>query len=560
MSRYCALQRSALSPRQMFVALAIALSAVSSAPGETIKIGAIFPSAAERGTTLEVELIGSIPRWPLRAWCSRADITFEATKSKGRFRVTVDAKAPVGPAWVRFYDDRGASPLKMLLVAPGPRIREKEPNNSLEQAQTLTVPVNVDGRLHRSGEVDTFRVDVPAGQTVVARVVSDRWFDSPSDIVMQYVDSEGNVLAQNDDDRRLDPTLVYRVPNEGRLFLRLFAFPKKPNSSVAFFGSSSSVYQLSVSTSAFIDHTLPMALQAGTKNEVRVVGWNLAPKEQPIAVTASPRSGVSLGDRWHWLSRPEALGVAAIPIVSCDVRTMRTGSNDPLRIDLPIAVSGVFEAAGERHRLSVKLKKGESIRLAVEAERHAMRLDPVIHIVDSSNKILGLLDDSNRQPDIDATWRAPVDGEFRFELSDRFGHAGMRYAYVWRIERVVPAFRLRVDRDVIEVGSGKSTTIDVDVDRIAGFDREIEIVVRGLPESVQCAAATSAPKGASSKKVELEFKAAKVSGAAGSPPNGIVEVVGIAAGDSNGSEEVRAIAGNVPAYAPRSQLWLQVLR
>lgn len=75
-------------------------------------------------------------------------------------------------------------------------IDEKEPNNTPDAAQEITVPIVINGRIDRVGDVDFFKFTGLG--TVVAEVYARRLY-SPLDSVVRLTDSEGKVLAYNDD-------------------------------------------------------------------------------------------------------------------------------------------------------------------------------------------------------------------------------------------------------------------------------------------------------------------------------------------------------------------------
>ena len=75
------------------------------------------------------------------------------------------------------------SPLDTL-----PECLEQKPNDSPQQAQRITLPVIVNGRIDRPGDRDVFRFEGRAGQEIVAEVYARR-LDSPLDSVLQLTDS-----------------------------------------------------------------------------------------------------------------------------------------------------------------------------------------------------------------------------------------------------------------------------------------------------------------------------------------------------------------------------------
>jgi len=79
-----------------------------------------------------------------------------------------------------------------------PEMLEKEPNNAHPKAQPAKLPVVVNGRISKPGDVDVFRFEGKAGQQIVAEVAARR-LNSPLDSLVRLTDRTGETLAWNDD-------------------------------------------------------------------------------------------------------------------------------------------------------------------------------------------------------------------------------------------------------------------------------------------------------------------------------------------------------------------------
>jgi hypothetical protein len=79
-----------------------------------------------------------------------------------------------------------------------PECLEKEPNNTVATAQKVTLPIVVNGRVGKRGEVDVFRFEGRAGQVIVAEVWARR-LGSPLDSYLKLTDDAGKLVAFNDD-------------------------------------------------------------------------------------------------------------------------------------------------------------------------------------------------------------------------------------------------------------------------------------------------------------------------------------------------------------------------
>ena len=79
-----------------------------------------------------------------------------------------------------------------------PERTEKEPNNDPAAAQKVDLPVIVNGRIDRPGDLDVFRFSGRAGARIVAEITARR-LDSPLDSLLELTGPDGTLLAFNDD-------------------------------------------------------------------------------------------------------------------------------------------------------------------------------------------------------------------------------------------------------------------------------------------------------------------------------------------------------------------------
>jgi hypothetical protein len=99
----------------------------------------------------------------------------------------------------------------------------------MDRANRVEVPVTVNGRIQRSGDVDWFALPAKEGQRLVMEVFARR-LDSPMDSILTLHNSKGQPLAENDDTvdpseslvtHHADSRLVYTFPTAGPYLLRI---------------------------------------------------------------------------------------------------------------------------------------------------------------------------------------------------------------------------------------------------------------------------------------------------------------------------------------------------
>jgi hypothetical protein len=177
--------------------------------GELPFVTAIFPLGGRAGKRIAVELKG---------WNLPAGKLTEDTKGK-----------PAGVYPISARSGQLVSNHVPFAVDALPEVLEKEPNNRQENAQRVTLPVIVNGRIDQPGDWDVFRFNGRAGEEMVAEV-SARRLDSPLDSLLRLTDSAGRELAVNDDaedkgaallTHQADSRLNFKLPANGVYYLHL---------------------------------------------------------------------------------------------------------------------------------------------------------------------------------------------------------------------------------------------------------------------------------------------------------------------------------------------------
>jgi hypothetical protein len=105
-----------------------------------------------------------------------------------------------GPHIRRAVLNEKGTPSNSILYAVDdmPECTEVESNDTLADAQPVRLPVIINGRIDKDGDEDTYRVELSAGQDIVAEVYGRR-LDSPIDSLLRLMDEKGKTLALNDD-------------------------------------------------------------------------------------------------------------------------------------------------------------------------------------------------------------------------------------------------------------------------------------------------------------------------------------------------------------------------
>jgi hypothetical protein len=177
--------------------------------GELPFITQVFPLGGQVGTSV----LASVSGWNLPTQV----VPFDTQGGGDLIRQTYLSK----DAW--------RSNRVLYAVDALPECDEVEPNDTVRDAQAISAPQIINGRIGQPGDVDTFRVDGHAGDEIVAEVLARRLL-SPLDSVLRLTDASGKVIAWNDDlddkgagllTHQADSYLRTQLPKNGSYFLRV---------------------------------------------------------------------------------------------------------------------------------------------------------------------------------------------------------------------------------------------------------------------------------------------------------------------------------------------------
>jgi hypothetical protein len=453
---------------ERLLALAISALATGIAPSAPPTVTSLFPAGCQRGTTVDVVASGTFERWPVKCWASDPAIKVESGKEKGTLRITVPSDATPGTHWIRLFDDTGASSLRPFVVGLVPDIREAEPNDEPAKAQTLALPAIVNGKLAKTGDVDVFAISLKKGQTLVAVLTAHSTLRSPIDGILQLLDSHGTLLAQNHDTVGLDPRLVFPVPADGTYYVRLFAFPAQPDSSIRFFGSELSVYRLTLTSGPYLESAFPFAVEAGKNTTLVLSGWNLPTNRLSLSATSE---------------RIELPGSANALAMKREPHPCVTADANPPALATPVTVCGRVSPEPVS-RFVLAGKKGQRLDIHLETTTLGSTLTPVLRIVDASNKQVLQAEPAQLHGDLVTAFVPPVDGNYTVEVRDLYRRSGPSQMYRCRIIPAVPDVKPTVASDRFTVTVGKPLDVTVLLARTNGFNDEMVLEAAGLPDGV----------------------------------------------------------------------------
>jgi len=344
-------------------------------------------------------------------------------------------------------------------------------------------PMVVNGRIAKKGEVDYYRFDAQAGETLCFEAFSGFSAFDPSVAILEQSGSwfdpnRLNRVAFNDEplyfpDFSTDAKLVHRFEHAGSYLVSVAAFEGQ--------GGSNDVYQLRIS----VGSGTPPSLRALPKP-----GW----QEHTFTRRLSP----------DWLKQLRERG--ALSPSSEDLETFHA-VEDAVKpapaMKVPGIVEGVISRAGETQRIAFHLKDAQDLVLELETPDATVPLfNPVVRLLDATGRevVTNVYSQLNNcggfmmktiQPKAVVSLRA---GEYSLEIHDATSDiAGTNFAYRVLIRPQIPHLgKVEVEQERINLAPGGAKQISVTMEREENYSGLVALTVEGLPPGVLAVAGSEA--------------------------------------------------------------------
>ncbi len=208
----------------------------------------VFPAGVQRRQTVKLHLLG----WNLESTGATLDQPFDASSVSAE----VDQQ---------FIEVPGVENRVPIAIGDLPEQTEIEPNNTAEQAQLISPPCAINGRLSPAGDEDRFRFSAQKGEKFEFRIQSAS-LGFPLEATLRITDVAGQPLVHQEDRGGSEPKLGWAAPTNGAYVVavgdlfrhggddfvyRLLIAPPKPD------------FQVAVAESAF-------RLEPGKTNELKL--------------------------------------------------------------------------------------------------------------------------------------------------------------------------------------------------------------------------------------------------------------------------------------------------
>jgi len=505
-----------------FVLLAPVLRADANLPDLGPIVISVFPLGARQAETLSVRISGRNLEETDSITFARADIQAEVLSSdffSVKTRISVGPNVPVGLHDYRLRTPRGTH-VGVFHVGSLPRQSEREPNNDLNQAQPITLPVMIDGVVE-ADDYDVFRFHAESGQTLLFDVMATR-AGSRLDSTITILDERGAELDFIDDYYiHKDPSLSFAVKKTGDYFVRVAA-ATEPIATLLD-GTRYSSYRLVAGAVPHLLHVLPAGVRRGVASEFRITGLNLQ-QVQRIALGESLAEGKVVGSSADSLTvhmtvpasvapgryplHAFAGGLEAplqIPIVVSDLEEKLSiparSRENPQSITVPLALSGRFDRKKAADFFAFDARAGERVVFDVDSMKLGFLDDPLVVLYTSDGRLLASDDDRLQQngdepPNLDPylVYTFEKAGRYIAMIRDCAERGSPNYVYRLAIYPARPDFDLKSLTPELTLFRNKTVSLPVRVRRFGGWSAPIEVWAENLPPGVTSEKMTAEPK------------------------------------------------------------------
>jgi len=460
-------------------------------------IKSVFPSAAQKGSTISVEFRGTNLDGVYALWVDTPGVEGEVKPVAEQSRpVDADTK-PTRPAElivvqlrvntaarqgihrVRLVSPSGLSNAVSFFVADQPvEVEVREPHHSPRNAQSAQVPSLINGRLDKSGQLDCYSLMASEGDELKLEVIqaqeikprlsllgpSSSWFDA------ERLERQLSLEERQSDLAPTDARGTFRVQRFGRYIVQVSSL----------FGQAS------------VDASYLLAVYRGDKGPMRV-----SPPTHEWQERSFTRE---IGKNWLEAVQARSFKIREQGAVS---HVVVDESKTESWFSLPAILEGTIDTPADVDRYCFKVRAGDEIAIEIETPiKQLPTFNPFVEILDSENhevvsnlhrKVSLFNNNAERQiyiadvmPKIVHRFDKP--GEFTLQVQDitaNYGDPTYRYRILVRpqVPHVGEISLGGVDSLNLERGRARRVTLTTSYEE--GFSGSASFVFTGLPEGVQ---------------------------------------------------------------------------
>ncbi len=392
-------------------------------------------------------------------------------------KLTVASETALGSQEIRVISPDGVSNPLTVRITDTPEILESGGKHSLTNAQEISLPVGINGKVGEADQTDFFKLKAKKGEHFILDVQANR-LGSALDSSLAILDSTGKEVVRNEDANGFDSFIQFQVPADGEFFVTLRDFQHR--------GGDPYNYHLTIGAIPYLESFFPFGGQRGKPVDLALSGVNLDGAEQmKLSIDANAPSGPQ-EIRAHTakgISNARQFEVSLSPDFF-EMEPNDTATN-ATSISLPGNANGQIAKENDVDVFKFKVEKGQRFIFEIFARRFGARLDPLLTLTDAKGNVLQQNDDAmGADARIDQTFSEA--GEYFISVRDLLRRGGDNFGY--RLSATPPPrpdFSAKILTDTVRLNRGGRTIARVEVTR-SGVDSGIEIVAEDLPDGVTC--------------------------------------------------------------------------
>jgi hypothetical protein len=421
---------------------------------------------------------------------------------------TIDANARIGTHLWWLACARGGTAARAFVVGDLPEHLEFESNSLPQLAESVAIPVTLNGRICGERDLDFYSFRAEQGQVLIVDVCAAR-LGSPLEPVLEFFSESGQRLAAREERVGSDPVFAIPIRESGwmRMSVGNLGLPGGPNF----------VYRITVSTQPYARLAYPNCGRPGSNLDLE---WLL------LAGTDAPTWSRRLlqfpAEPVRFLHRGD--GLVDLPFEAIDLPGLleaepNSGLGQAQPVESPAILHGRLENRADEDWFAFQADAGQSLTVRCQSAGVGLPTLPVISLHDMAGGELArasAVDDGERLPAIE-NWTPASAGRYYLRVRDvQQGVAGgPEYAYRILVERSRPDFRLLLKAGAANHLPGGRTEIELQLKRLGGFSGAVRISGDPLPQGVR-AEPMEIPANATSAKWVL------VSDADSTPPTDVL--------------------------------------
>jgi len=217
---------------------------------------------------------------------------------------------------------------------------------------------------------------------------------------------------------------------------------------------------------------------------LRLFGWNMG--SSPEADFEFDGTGLPADTRQVELATTEFENALPLPVGDGPEmmdREANDSTNETTHLDVPSAVTGCIDKAGDEDRFTFAAKKDEKFLLEVQSASFGFPVDARLKVEDAKGKELAKKDDRvNADPALE--WIAPEEGTFFAAVGNVLHRGGPDCLYRLSIRRAVPGLKAVSTENAFAIEPGKTNDIKITATRQHGLQSKLALSVKGLPEGL----------------------------------------------------------------------------